>query len=111
MSDYTLTEADKLAALRAEHGLPATATPRELTDAMLARKALVQSFIAQHPNVQTHAAMLKFAEELGMTPEQYDPHGIGGYEWDAIYAAALKANHRYTRVQRTPTGGFILPAS
>jgi hypothetical protein len=85
------------------------ATPREIANAQRERKGIVHSFFAQHNSARTIAAMRQFGEELGLRPEQYDPHGVGGVEFDAIWAAALKANHRYTRIARTPDGGYTVP--
>ena len=77
---------------------------------MLARESLVHSFLSRHTSMNT--AMRAFAEELGLTSAEYDPHGFGGYEWRVIWAAAVKAGHRFTKVTRTADGtGWHVPAA
>lgn len=97
--------------LAAKWGLPDTAAPADIAAAELRQELLVRSFLSQHPAHETIAIMRQFAErELGLKPQEYDPEGVGGVHWPAIWAAIRDTDHRYCRLARTENGvGWIFP--
>jgi hypothetical protein len=99
-----------LAKMRADYGLHPNASPAEITKAGHARSALVRGYIMQGGGSRAHADMRRFAEEIGLTPQQYDPNGVGGYEWPVIWDAMQAQDHRYIRIRRSADGvGYQVP--